>query len=270
MTQNFTLKQGTHNINGVSWITPGARANIFLLHGIGEYANRYDTTARFFNDMGFNVYSFDFLGHGHSSGSRGHIGNRQSVLSLVDNLINYANTQNDLPAFIFAHSMGANIALTYRFFMTNSKVKAYILSAPWLKLQRKLPFLKIFLAKTTSLFVPTAKFDFGTSKNIKENLAEDFIRDDLIHSFISSSTFFMCEKNAKIILNTYKVPGPPMMIFAGDIDKICNSNVTADFANKTNSIFINIKDSGHELMHKGEYINILERATSFINDNLGD
>lgn len=270
MTENFTLKQGTHTINGVSWIIPNARANIFLLHGIGEYANRYDTTARFFNDMGFNVYSFDFLGHGHSSGVRGHIGNRQSVLSLIDNLINYASSQIDLPAFIFGHSMGANIALTYRFFMTDSKVKGYILSAPWLKLQRKIPFLKIFLAKTASLFLPTSKFNFGTSKNIKENLAEDFMRDDLIHSFISSSTFFMCEKNAKIILNTYKVPAPPMMLFVGDIDKVCNSKTTEDFARKTNSIFVNIQNCGHELMHKGEYINILERASSFIDDNLGN
>lgn len=270
MTENFTLKQGVHTINCVSWITPNAHSNIFLLHGIGEYANRYDTTARFFNSMQCNVYSFDFLGHGHSIGPRGHIGNRQSVLSLIDNLINYAKAQNNLPAFIFGHSMGANIALTYRFFMTDSKVNGYILSAPWLKLQRKIPFFKICLAKTASLFIPTSKFNFGYSKNIQQNLAEDFIRDDLIHSFISSSTFFMCQKNAKIILNTYKVPGPPMMIFAGSIDKICDSNIAEDFAKKTNSVFMKIDNAGHELMHKGEYMNILERAVSFINHNLGD
>ena len=47
------------------------RADIILVHGLGEYCERYQHVAEFLTGIGCAVYSFDHPGHGKSEGKRG-------------------------------------------------------------------------------------------------------------------------------------------------------------------------------------------------------
>ena len=48
-------------------------ATIIIVHGIAEHGGRYEHVAKFLNDNGYDVITYDQLGHGKSSGKRGKI-----------------------------------------------------------------------------------------------------------------------------------------------------------------------------------------------------
>ena len=49
------------------------KAIINLVHGFGEYMERYDPWAMKFVEKGYLVHAIDYRGHGKSDGRRGHI-----------------------------------------------------------------------------------------------------------------------------------------------------------------------------------------------------
>ena len=89
------------------------RAVVCLVHGLGEHSSRYGHLAQRFTDQGFAVFSMDLRGHGKSSGNRGDLRITQAIED-VDELLDQATTQfPGLPVFIYGHSLGGLITMTY-------------------------------------------------------------------------------------------------------------------------------------------------------------
>ena len=68
--QEFTYpsSDGVHQVHAVLWLPQGApRGVVQLVHGICEYALRYDPFARFLAEHGFAVAGNDRQGRGHSA-----------------------------------------------------------------------------------------------------------------------------------------------------------------------------------------------------------
>ena len=57
-----------------------AQTKALLLHGYGEHTQRYDRFISELNHIRISVLRFDFRGHGHSAGLRGHIFNFQDYI----------------------------------------------------------------------------------------------------------------------------------------------------------------------------------------------
>lgn len=61
------LLRGAGLIHGCRWMPEGAVKGIVqIVHGIGEYAQRYDELADFFCSHGIMVVAEDHMGHGGS------------------------------------------------------------------------------------------------------------------------------------------------------------------------------------------------------------
>lgn len=98
------------------YTAPSAKGNIVVSHGFTESLEKYTELAYYFLQEGYNVYMIDHRGHGLSERTT-------SDLSLVDvkSFDNYINDlytfinefitskQDNLPLFLFAHSMGGGI-----------------------------------------------------------------------------------------------------------------------------------------------------------------
>lgn len=270
--EKFELLQGISKINGAKWQVLKPKASVCIIHGLGEHSARYDTVARFLNQMGFSVYSMDILGHGKSDGARGHIGNNMAVMFTIDKLVTYAqNANKNCPVFMYGHSLGGNLALTYRLFMGMDKVSGYVLTSPWLETKYTMSTAKIALMKTVSLVYPQKSFDISAEikkdrKVSVKDIAEDYIKDDLIHPFMSVGTFISGRKRGKIITKNAKIKAAPVMIIQGSEDNICKKSTTEKFAKDSDSIYIEIEGAGHELIHRREFYEILERINSFYSD----
>ena len=113
--EHFDLFAGERTLYGMLWPAQQARAVLCLIHGMGEYAERYDTTARFYQRNGLHVAGIDLPGYGHDTGPKGHIGTREEIMGVLQALVNYVKYRfPGLPIFFFGHSLGGNLCLTYR------------------------------------------------------------------------------------------------------------------------------------------------------------
>lgn len=91
-----------------------ARGAVFIAHGIGEHAGRYDHVARAFNEDGWAVYAIDHRGHGRSSGTRTYF--EHAMQPVQDYRLFFERERSahtGQKTFLFGHSMGSIISLMF-------------------------------------------------------------------------------------------------------------------------------------------------------------
>jgi alpha-beta hydrolase superfamily lysophospholipase len=105
-----TTQDGRH-IQVRCRINPAAKANIQICHGMAEHIDRYQEFAEFLNTQGYNVIYHNHRGHGNDE-TLGHYANQDGWLKTIQDILDVQNQciTNDLPLFLFAHSMGSFIA----------------------------------------------------------------------------------------------------------------------------------------------------------------
>jgi len=114
----FPSSDGVHQVHAVEWTPDGApRAVVQLVHGICEYALRYDLFAQFLTAHGFLVVGHDHLGHGLTAKGPSEYGfftDWGHIVSDVHTLHTVTAARHPtLPYFLLGHSMGSFVARTY-------------------------------------------------------------------------------------------------------------------------------------------------------------
>jgi acylglycerol lipase len=93
-----------------SWKSASPRAQLLLMHGLGEYSERYLTYCSELipklNQQGIDVYAFDLPGHGRTAGERGLVDVTQGVAL---HLQARSRLPVGLPTVLFGHSLGGLI-----------------------------------------------------------------------------------------------------------------------------------------------------------------
>ena len=104
---------GQGMIHGCRWDPEGKpRAVLQIVHGIAEYAGRYDEFATFMASQGFLVVAEDHMGHGGSIGSQDTPGYFEGgwfkAVADVRRLMTYTRAEcPNVPYFLLGHSMGS-------------------------------------------------------------------------------------------------------------------------------------------------------------------
>lgn len=110
-----------HMIHGYRWFDPEKKIKgvLQLVHGMLEYIERYDETARYMAEQGYFVIGHDHLGHGDSVkelSELGYVEDQGAVLWLKDIEqirrmgVSYAPK---VPYIMFGHSMGSFLVRRY-------------------------------------------------------------------------------------------------------------------------------------------------------------
>jgi alpha-beta hydrolase superfamily lysophospholipase len=97
------------------WRTDAAaRANVVIVHGLGEHSGRYMNLVVPLATHGYDVWGYDHRGHGRSSGRRIHVNRwgeyREDLLAVLDRVM---QAGPDKPIFLYGHSMGALVVLDF-------------------------------------------------------------------------------------------------------------------------------------------------------------
>lgn len=211
------------------------QAAIAVIHGVGEHFGRYGRIARYLAERGCSVYGVDLPGHGKSPGIRGQIGKREDVYGLIDELISYmAREEPEVPLFLMGHSMGGNLVLSYRLAREESKLKAYIVSSPWIRLVDFPTFLSRIFSVIASIIVPNLPLDNRIKQEKLYTPAREPLEgakpDHLYHHFITPSTAAGCFKWAKLVLKNAAVKRKPVYLIHGSKDEICAVEGSRQFA----------------------------------------
>jgi len=103
------------------WEAASPRAVVQLLHGVGEYATRYDRFARALVEAGYTVYADDHRGHGatgleqwggdHAKLGKLGPGGVRAAIAAIQQLTGIVRDENpELPLVLFGHSLGSLFA----------------------------------------------------------------------------------------------------------------------------------------------------------------
>lgn len=98
-----------------TWIPEGeTRAAVVISHGVGEHSGRYMNIVGPLTQKGFAVWAYDHLGCGSSPGQRGHIDSWEDFRGGLRSFLEWVFSKNqDIPVFLYGHSMGSLVALDY-------------------------------------------------------------------------------------------------------------------------------------------------------------
>lgn len=142
------------------WLCESPQAVLILMHGLGEYSERYDWAAEEFRRSGYAVFSGDLPGHGESTGRRGHIQRFDDFLDVVDEQCQRAEQKYPgVPIVLFGHSMGGLIVI--RYLQTRyrpgsvPKLHAVLLSSPSLQTTVQVSPALMRVVRTMSRVSPT-------------------------------------------------------------------------------------------------------------------
>ncbi len=279
MYENFSLKNETDQsvfIQGYHWGKKEPGFVVCIIHGIGEHAGRYDRMAGKMQQAGFAVLSMDLRGHGLSSGKRGHCAPREEVRSDIDALLSYAQSMYPgKQVILYGHSMGGNILLDYRKRgRCNHVPAAYIASAPWIELVRKVPSYQYAFLKAVSKIFPRLTISSGVSAKELGNpgAVGDYEKDPLVHKRISLQSaaegFDIGTALAQGTLADNKgAEGKPLLLMHGTEDRICSISGSRKVAAAETCDYIQWPGLYHEIHNGGAQSNgdeVIERTIQWI------
>jgi alpha-beta hydrolase superfamily lysophospholipase len=205
----------------------GAVANVFIVHGLGEHSGRYVHVGRYFAEAGFRTIAFDLRGHGRSDGNPVFIRRYQELASDVDCVIKHFIGS---PAFLFGHSLGAQLVLwTVQHFQL--ELKGLILSAAWLALTHAPPKWKAIVARGLNRRIPGLRFPTGIDgeKLSHDRTHLDSLEDlELLHRFVTIRMYLEAARAASEILEVRRINFPILMVH-GDEDEITSREAAEDF-----------------------------------------
>ena len=115
----YPSSDGVHQVHAVLWLPESGepRGVVQLVHGICEYALRYDPFAQFLTGCGFAVAGNDHLGHGLTAQGPQEYGYFNDWWALVRDVHTLRETVGKqipgAPYFMLGHSMGSFVARTF-------------------------------------------------------------------------------------------------------------------------------------------------------------
>lgn len=145
------------------WTPAGeVRFVVAIVHGNFEHVGRYADEAMDLCAKGGLVFGLDHRGQGESSGVRGHVESFDEYsLDLRHVLLDFAGQcppqqrPDQMPWFLFAHSMGGLIALGYLLdHVEDVALRGAIISSPLLGLAVKVNPIKLLVGKLAATLMP--------------------------------------------------------------------------------------------------------------------
>lgn len=211
------------------------KAIINLVHGFGEYSERYDHWAMLFIAKGFAVHAIDYRGHGKSDGRRGHVNQFDDFLNDIDVLVNESKKLfPDLPQFIYGHSLGGSIVTNYIIKRENN-FKGAIIASPWYKLSFDPSAFMLALARVMNKIYP--KFTQNSNLEVKalshdKKIVDAYIADSLVHEKISAGMFYEIYNAGHWVLENENKLNIPVLIQHGNDDNITLHKASKELAEK--------------------------------------
>lgn len=106
-------------LKGYEWKVENAKGHVVIMEGMEEHIDRYDAFAKFLNENGYSVSGLDTYGQGlnvlpdySNLGEWPHEGFAKQVIA-SDMLIEKIKAEENIPVYLFGHSMGAYMAQDY-------------------------------------------------------------------------------------------------------------------------------------------------------------
>ena len=274
-TKNGTMTDhaGRH-IFTKTWLLDGTpRANIILVHGIGEYCERYEHVCEFLTGIGCAVYGFDHIGHGKSDGKRG-------CMSYADayEIINTIKAQlleqmPEIPVILYGHSMGGGVVLSYGLSYSEG-LKGIIATSPAVGMANPMKpgvvrMLRVLKKIAPNLTVSNGLPADGISHD--RSVVEKYQADPLVHDKVSVTLGLdLMDSGDRVAAWDREYP-VPLLVAQGSKDQLVDPVAAENFAlhAKGNVTYKRFEGGYHELHNEPNKQELFDVFASWIGDLIG-
>lgn len=279
MTGGFAWKTvDDTTMHGYRWEAPEkARGLVCLVHGFGEYCERYHHVAAALNKSGWDVAGFDHRGHGRSEGQRGCIPYPDAMLDDIQLFLNQQAADYDSDSVVlYGHSMGGALVLYYLTALVGAELPAAAvvtspgLVLPGLNTQRSRwqeLILKVMLRLRPHSVIQTR---LPVSKLSRDpEVVEAYREDSLVHgqmSLLLADSF--ARWAAEALEKAERLP-VQTLIMHGTEDAICLPEGSEAFAAKASYAELRLWPEGyHELHNDIEGDTVLTTVTEWLKETV--
>lgn len=217
------------------WPLPAAvlpRAQVLIVHGLGEHSGRYQHVAQQLNRWGFAVRAFDLGGHGQSSGAPGSLADDNRLLDDLALVVDRSRAllAPGVPLVLLGHSLGGLIAARF-VSLSLRPVDALVLSSP--ALDAGLNAFQKFLVATLPKIAPNLRVGNGLNANYLSHdpaVVAAYRADPLVHDRISARlALFIAQAGAQTRALAGLWTVPTLLLYAGQ-DRLVNPQGSRSFA----------------------------------------
>ena len=208
------------------------RANIILVHGLGEYCERYQHVAEFLTGTGCAVYGFDHLGHGKSEGKRGCMCYADAFEIINAIKADLTGKYPEIPVILYGHSMGGGIVLAYGT-QYPEQVKGIIATSPAVGMANPLSPAAVKLLRFLRKFMPEMTVSNGLSADgisHDRTVVEKYSGDPLVHDKVSVALGLdLMDWGNAVAARTEPYP-VPLLVAQGSEDRLVDPVAAENFA----------------------------------------
>jgi alpha-beta hydrolase superfamily lysophospholipase len=238
------------------------RGAVVLLHGLGEHSGRYQHVLEYLNASGYAAHTFDLRGHGGSEGKRGHIASYEVAMEDIQAQLDEVRQRYpDLPVFLYGHSFGGNLALTFA--ITRSPpLDGLIATSPGLAPGTPVPPLKRALGKLLYRLAPSFTLPNGLP-------LDGLSRDPAVAAAVKADPLYHTRVSARLGLDilasgerirAFRGPLPfPVLIMTGTEDRVTDPGAPLELARHLESEVTTKTWDGfyHELHNEPQWRDVL-------------
>lgn len=256
------------------WPTKNAKAVVFLIHGYGEHAGRYQHIADDLATHGYSLYAFDLRGHGRSDGDRGFINTFDDfVVDTRAALVRFDAVRNGLPAFHMGHSMGGLVLALY-LNVHALETNGLVFSSPFFKMTVEVsPFLQK-ISGFLAAVLPKLPMGNVESEAISRDVEEvrKYQDDPLVfHGKVVARTGARMLRATAFVREVVNKIKDPLVIFHGTDDRLAafeSSELLYEQAASEDKTFHVYRDGYHELFNDLNRNRFYNELTAWLDEHM--
>jgi len=252
------------------------KAVVTLVHGLGEHIGRYAHVGKALTDAGYVLVGFDLRGHGKTVSARGHFPSLDAVMQDIRAFFQFISQRYPaLPQFLYGHSLGGLLALTYAV-QNKSGLKGVMVTGAALRSALQEQKAKIALAKILGSLLPTMTIPSelsvkGLSRNQK--VVDAYVNDPLVHDKTSLGLGKSALAAIDVCFAGAKDFAHPLLIMHGKADPITYASGSEDFAKlageKNKDVTLKLWDGlYHEIHNEPEQAEVFKVMIEWLDKHL--
>ncbi|MBW3660030.1 MAG: lysophospholipase [Gemmatimonadetes bacterium] len=232
-----------------------ARGAIVLLHGLGEYVEKYREWFDRAVERGWHATGYDQRGHGDTPGRRGDFDFQDLVADLGRFVEVTRDRYPDLPVFVVAHSLGALVAIVWSGGVGRLPVKGLVLSGPPLGLVEERPEWYRWGIRLLAKLAPRVSLPRGTDPGRltrdpeRRAAAED---DPRIHRVMSPRAMVSTDRAMEAAREGTLQLDVPLLVLTADDDRVVDPEAARAWARRVEADDVTIErvpGAYHELLN---------------------
>jgi len=271
---NFEFQIAGKTLKGQYYKPVETHAVVILVHGMGEYALRYErTVVPALLKSSIAVISYDQFGHGRTEGKKGHHPGYNYLLDCIDQMIEKAKKLfPSKPIFLYGHSMGGNVVINFTL-RRKHDLTGTIATSPFLELAFEPPQWKMIFGKIIDKIFPsmTMPNELDLKFLSKDQHEIDAYKNDpLIHDRVSTKYSLELMRTGEWAINHADSLTTPLLLMHGTKDQITSHLASEEFAKRAKEqvTFVPVENGYHELHHDIEKDAVLSQICHWIKDHI--